>query len=186
MVYKIFILQELSTLVQTNEDDIEEKVRSNTADLKVRKTKINCVMLVSKYFLSFQILNTKVIFNAQVTYGGEDHKVTGNLTFDRVNINIGDGFDGPTGIFEVPISGIYQMSFSGLGRYALGPSIIVFKNGYKQFDLYDFWLETYYVSYTWMMSLVQGDEVQLDSVAQLLATSDYPLTFTGQLIHIEN
>ena len=37
MIYKIFILQELSTLVQTNEDDIEEKVQSNTADLEVRK-----------------------------------------------------------------------------------------------------------------------------------------------------
>ena len=36
MIYKVFILQELSTLVQTNEDDIEEKVQSNTADLEVR------------------------------------------------------------------------------------------------------------------------------------------------------
>ena len=69
MIYKIFILQELSTLVQTNEDDIEEKVQSNTADLEVRKTKINFVTLVSTCFLSFQILNTKVIFNAQVTEG---------------------------------------------------------------------------------------------------------------------
>ena len=35
----MIILQELSTLVQTNEDDIEEKVQSNTADLEVRKVK---------------------------------------------------------------------------------------------------------------------------------------------------
>ena len=50
MIYKIFILQELSTLVQTNEDDIEEKVQSNTADLEVRKSKISFVILVSTLF----------------------------------------------------------------------------------------------------------------------------------------
>ena len=40
MIYKIIILQELRNLVQINEDDIEEKVRSNSADLEVRKVKI--------------------------------------------------------------------------------------------------------------------------------------------------
>ena len=50
MIYKIFILQELSTLVQTNEDDIEEKVRSNTADLEVRKTQISFAKLVRTLF----------------------------------------------------------------------------------------------------------------------------------------
>ena len=50
MIYKIFILQELSTLVQTNEDDIEEKVRSNTADLEVRKVK-NQLYYVGKQML---------------------------------------------------------------------------------------------------------------------------------------
>ena len=52
MIYKIFILQELSTLVQTNEDDIEEKVQSNTADLEVRKTQISFAKLVRTLFFS--------------------------------------------------------------------------------------------------------------------------------------
>ena len=61
--------------------------------------------------MSFQILNTKVVFNAQKT--DNLGNVKGDLTFDRVDINIGDGFDGSSGIFKVPITGIYKMSFSG-------------------------------------------------------------------------
>ena len=45
--------------------------------------------------MPFQILNTKVIFSAQVTTG---YAVTGDLIFDRVDINIGGGFDGPGGV----------------------------------------------------------------------------------------
>ena len=40
VICTISLLQELSTLIQINEDDIEEKVQSNTADLEVRKVKI--------------------------------------------------------------------------------------------------------------------------------------------------
>ena len=39
VICTISLLQELSTLIQINEDDIEEKVQSNTADLEVRKVK---------------------------------------------------------------------------------------------------------------------------------------------------
>ena len=42
------------------------------------------------------------------------------------------------------------------------------------------------LSYTWMMNLVQGDELTLKSTNYLHASSLYPLTFTGELIHIEN
>ena len=36
-LHNFFLLQELTILIQTNEDDIEEKVQSNTADLEVRQ-----------------------------------------------------------------------------------------------------------------------------------------------------
>ena len=84
--------------------------------------------------MSFQILNTKVIFNAQVTetvLGFDANlKQPGNLTFDQVDINVGYGFDGSTGVFKVPISGIYKMSFSGANAYGQNYEyIIVYKNG---------------------------------------------------------
>ena len=149
-------------------------------------------MLVSTCFLSFQILNTKVIFNAQVTDGGSNYEVTGDLTFDRVDINIGGAFDGSSGIFKVPISGTYKMTFSGqsaVNRIDF-TWIRVYKNGSIMFYIYDAnRAENAYennVSYTWIMTLVQGDELKLSSVNYLHATNDRPLTFTGELIHIEN
>mgnify|MGYP001190023501 FL=1 len=146
--------------------------------------------------LSFQILNTKVIFNAKKTKGDSD--VTGDLTFNQVDINIGAAFDGTA--FKVPISGIYKLSFSG--QSASG------KISYSQITVY---CKAFYgfgyinvpqlaindgndaekgdgnnLSYTWMINLVQGDELTLKSTNYLHASSLYPLTFTGELIHIEN
>ena len=146
-------------------------------------------MLVNTLFLSFQILNTKVIFNAQKT-DGED--VTGFLTFDRVEINIGAGFDASSGIFRVPISGIYKMTFSGQTAYSEVQLtwIRVYKNRSETLHITDGnKAENAYgnnLSYVWMMTLVQGDELKLESAFYLYASSDEPLTFTGQLIHIEN
>ena len=131
-----------------------------------------------------------MIFNAQVTEGGSE--VTGYLSFDRVDINIGDAFDGSSGIFKVPISGTYKMTFSGQSaaikiNYTC---IRVYKNRSLMFCIFDGnRAENAYeknVSYVWMMSLVQGDELKLYSVNYLRASSGEPLTFTGQLIHIEN
>ena len=134
--------------------------------------------------MSFQILNTKVIFNAQKT---EEGNAGGYLTFDQVDINIGDGFDGR--IFKVPVSGIYKMSFSGQ-FFIEFTSIRVYKNGSYMFDIYDGneaeKADVNNVSYTWVMRLVKGDALKLYSFNHLHAESYAPLTFTGELIHIEN
>ena len=135
------------------------------------------------------MLNTKVIFSAQVTTG---YAVTGDLIFDRVDINIGDGFDGSSGIFTVPVSGIYKMSFSGQSanvRFDI-TSIRVYKNGDQMFNILDSndaeKVGTNNVSYTWIMRLVKGDKLKLESVNYLYADNYARLTFTGELIHIEN
>ena len=136
-----------------------------------------------------QILNTKVIFNAQKT---EEGNAGGYLTFDQVDINIGDGFDGSSGIFRAPLSGIYRMSFSGQSAaYIIDyTQIMVYKNGYPIFFITDGneaeKADGNNVSYTWIMRLVKGDELKLASVHGLFANSYEPLTFTGELIHIEN
>ena len=139
--------------------------------------------------LLFQILNTKVIFNAQKTQGYND--VIGTLTYDKVDLNIGGGFDGSSGIFKVPVSGIYHLSFSGQSANKnTVTAIYVYKNGLPMFRIYDTNevenSNAHNVSYTWMMTLVQGDELKLNSHHYLLANSDERLTFTGELIHIEN
>ena len=136
-----------------------------------------------------QILNTKVIFNAQKTEGGN---AKGYLSFDRVDINIGDGFDGSLGIFKVPVTGIYKIHFSGNSAYQTidFTQIRVYKNGSIMFTIFDgneaVLADENNVSYTWIMTLVKGDELKLFSVNYLYASSTIPLTFSGELIHIEN
>ena len=185
-------IQELATLIQTNEVDIEAKVQSNTADLAVRKVQSNVCFLGKHktYLSSFQILNTKVIFNAKKTKGYSD--VTGDLTFDQVDINIGNGFDGSSGIFKAPVSGIYKISFSGqssFGRFD-NTYIWVVKNGDEILKIWDSndaeKADVNNVSYTWIMRLVKGDKLKLNSMNYLYAGFYSPLTFTGELIHIEN
>eukprot|EP00093_Oithona_nana_P000191 00191.XXX_1985_2332_1 [CDS] Oithona nana genome sequencing. len=114
----------------------------------------------------------------------------GDLTFDQVDINIGNALDRSSGIFKVPISGTYKMTFSGLSAFNKidRTYIRVYKNGSIMFGIYDGNEADggNNVSYIWMMTLVQGDELKLYSYNYLYATNDRPLTFTGQLIHIEN
>ena len=139
--------------------------------------------------MSFQILNTRVIFNAQ---NNEWSNVKGDLTFNRVDINIGDGFDGSSGIFKVPVSGIYKMSFSGQSGYNkfVATSIWVYKNGDLMLDIWDSndaeKADANNVSYTWIMRLVKGEDLKLYSYNYLNTGKYEPLTFTGELIHIEN
>ena len=130
-----------------------------------------------------------MIFNAQKTEG---ENVIGDLTFDRVDINIGNALDGPSGMFKVPISGTYQMTFSGQSAFYKIDStkIRVYKNGSDMFHINDGNIaekaNANNVSYIWMMTLVQGDELKLYSDKYLYAYGYNTLTFTGELIHIEN
>ena len=130
--------------------------------------------------LSFQILNTKVIFYAMSKLLG---KTSGLLTFEEFDINIGGGFLVQS--FTAPISGIYKMTFSGTIAFENDKtSIDVRKNGNVMFSFSN-QAEDAYISYTWMMELDVGDRVNLWSTNALYATSDLPMTFTGELIHID-
>ena len=149
--------------------------------LEVRKPKINSV---SKHMtvLSFQILNTKVIFNAQATTSVSEFQY---LNFNNVDINIGGGFSGH--VFTAPISGIYKMTFSGVsGQETEWTYITVRKNGNDGLNILDENAYKNNVSYTWMMELKAGDEVELYYNKAVYASDTFPLTFTGELIHIEN
>ena len=118
--------------------------------------------------------------------------VNDDLTFDIVDINIGDGFDRTSGFFTVPVSGIYKMSFSGQSGYdKIDFTFIgVYKNGFEMFGIFDSneaeKADENNVSYTWIMRLIKGDELRLNSDNYLYASRTIPLTFAGELIHIEN
>ena len=131
-----------------------------------------------------------MIFNAQKAEG---FNVKGFLTFDRVDINIGDAFNGSSGIFNVPVSGIYKLNFSGQSAYERNDvtRVKVYKNGSYILGIWDSNEGKHgdgnNVSYTWIMKLVKGDKLKLESVNYLYADDvDDFLTFSGELIHIEN
>ena len=84
------------------------------------------------------------------------------------------------------------MSFSGQSALVKIQSTLIYveKNGSYIFAVWDSntaeKADGNNVSYTWMMTLVEGDELKLKSVNYLYANIYIPLTFAGELIHIEN
>ena len=130
--------------------------------------------------MTLQNLNTKVIFEARrtTTLNG-----SGNIGFNKVEINIGDGFH--AGVFTVPIDGIYRMTFSCSSSIEI--TVKLFKNGNYEMmimeglDLYNGNIE----SATWMMTLVKGDKLNLKSSNLIYADDKNPLIFNGELIHID-
>ena len=114
----------------------------------------------------------------------------GDITYDRLDVNIGGGFDIRSGVFVVPTSGTYRLSFSGqsgLQKYEYA-AVYVKKNGSTILTIYDsndaVKADGKNLSYTWVMNLTQGDRVNLSSENHLYAGGINYLTFTGELIHI--
>ena len=112
----------------------------------------------------------------------------GPITYDNLVVNLGEGFDMGSGTFVVPTSGTYRLSFSGQSAYEKYDYtyVSVIKNGSKVFRIWDSNAadDINNLSYTWIMNLTMNDRVYLNSDNHLYASSDTPVTFTGELIHI--
>merc|ERR1712062_501631 len=111
------------------------------------------------------VLETKVIFSAVRTSGGN---FQGDITYDRLDVSIGGGFDIRSGVFVVPTSGVYRLSFSaqsGSEKYKF-TRVYIKKNGSTIFNIWDSNEadDINNISYTWVMNLTQGDRVNLSSV----------------------
>ena len=110
---------------------------------------------------------------------------SGNIGFDTVEINIGDGFH--AGVFTAPIDGIYKMTFTCQGSAEI--DVKLFKNGDYEMTLlrvegpedYDANIQ----SSIWMMNLVKGDKLNLKSSNVIYADDKNPIILTGELIHID-
>ena len=130
----------------------------------------------------FLTLQTKVIFEARRTTAMWG---SGTISFNKVEINIGDGFHGSE--FTVPIDGIYKLTFScpELGRN----TVKLFKNGDYEMIIMEEWntddVDGNIQSSIWMMKLVKGDKLKLKASDLIFSDSNkYPAIFTGELIHI--
>jgi len=152
---------------------LEGSIASKDAEIGELKQRLN-------------VLDTKVIFSAVKNKGGN---FQGNITYDNLVVNLGEGFDIGSGTFVVPTSGFYRLSFSTQTAYEKydytrlfvqnnGSTIYqIWGNGNREDHLNN-------VAYTWIMNLSRSDRISLYSPTYLWAYADAPVTFTGELIHI--
>lgn len=143
--------------------------------------------------------NLAVIFSVKSSYPLMNEAL---VDFNQAEINIGDGFDRTW--FTVPIDGIYKFTFS-----VQNPMFTTFRL-FKNFDFHngldimvnqdaDDAVLVGNIKYsTWMMRLVKGDVLKMMSIIHendiTLYNYEYnprsgknnlPITFTGELIHID-
>jgi len=134
----------------------------------------------------------KVYFSAYLDKKGY---VEDKLKFPKVLVNIGEAFDGPTGVFKAPFKGVYSFSFSGQQGTSVesGSYIEVFvkKNGQTVFKIMDdantsgqdqIWQN---INSSFSLELEENDTVYLELNAndKLFANGSERLTFMGQLIN---
>ena len=141
--------------------------------------------------LETSVNSTHVIFST--THKGQpiiDGKI---ITFSDTKANVGNGMDSATGVFTVPVTGIYEFSFSAYFYHFLSyTGVIIYKNGEYQFRIHDQNLvdndfpHYHSIGNTWTMSLLQNDQIHLKLEGNPLAfnpnyVSEY-VWFNGQLL----
>ena len=108
---------------------------------------------------------------------------TGDLVYNHEVENIGQHLDLETGIFTSPLDGSFQFTFSGSG-YTTGVDYVgVYVNGERRFVIYENNDGHSSMSYTWVLSLKENDQVHLRvDGGGLLLTTTIMYTFTGLLL----
>ena len=132
------------------------------------------------------------MFNAVKNNGGK--AITGDIDFNKITLNIGNGMTS-TG-FVAPYSGHYKFSFSamtGIKKWGINNYVYVFLNGERQFGIGDSNNGSYSdgnnFNYIWIMEVRKGQSVtfQIWNKSYLNAGDQYvPITFTGELVHLED
>ena len=134
-----------------------------------------------------------VYFAGQKTHPScnADYVITSSsvLTFNDVVTNQGNGFDGGSGLFKAPVSGVYSFTFTGRNRsdldmltfvYVLhngAPKIALSNQHNNDMDAFSM------ISGSWQMRLGKNDKVQLKVThGALLVHCRTKAIFTGVLI----
>ena len=166
----------------------EELLPEQTSEVKALKERIQAIE--SK-------LNTRVIFSVHRIGESNNPPLDQIITYSKVIVNEGQGMDPDSGVFVVPVSGIYQFSFSALtGIENLSDdgynhaSVKVFKNDDRQFNILSNPDESAKnskenLSFSWLMSLTKDDKIYLkmyENGNTLHVKDHYPVVFNGHLL----
>ena len=129
--------QDFNEAIQAAEErlaqKIEDSIASKDAEIALLKQRLNVILLIYKvsqqvpnnFIAIFQVLETKatkVIFSAMK--GPESGtNFYGDITYDHLVLNLGNGFNIENGIFTVPISGTYRFSFDSCLNFEIQNSV---------------------------------------------------------------
>ena len=132
-------------------------------------------------------VNTRVIFSA--VQKQDTHILEGQvITFSDTEANVGNGMNPETGVFNVPVPGIYAFSFSAQSYNAFYyTDIYVYKNGEYQFRISDANQnddnDFDNICYSWTMTLLQNDQIHLKMHSNgLYVHNGAYVWFNGQLL----
>ena len=111
------------------------------------------------------------------------------VTFNEVIANIGNGMNPETGVFQVPVSGLYEFSISAETNIDNSVTTIeVYKNNVYQFRITDLNRSNgkhfNNIAYSWILDLIQGETVKLRMSKDngLVVKQDVFVWFNGQLL----
>ena len=111
------------------------------------------------------------------------------VTFNEVIANIGNGMNPETGVFQVPVSGLYEFSISAESNIDNSVTTIeVYKNNVYKFRITDLNRSNgkhfNNIAYSWILELIQGETVKLRMSKDngLVVKQDVFVWFNGQLL----
>ena len=178
----------------------EATITQKNQQISALETKVNALEAQNIIALKGRIqdiestLNTRVIFSVARKGHLNNPPLGQMITYTDVITNEGQGMDPNTGVFDVPVSGIYSFSFSALtekngkngNNYIL---VEVFNNNGYQFSINSNPqdpLQSYEnLSFSWLMSLTKDDKIYLrmNSGGKKLHVKDqFPVFFNGLLL----
>ena len=177
----------------------EATITQKNQQISALETKVNALEAQNIIALKGRIqdiestLNTRVIFSVARKGHLNNPPLGQKITYTDVITNEGQGMDPNTGVFDVPVSGIYSFSFSALtennGWNGNGIGVKVFKNNGKQFTIHSNPQDPHQnyenLSFSWLMSLTKDDKIYLrmNGEGKTLHVKDqFPVVFNGYLL----
>ncbi len=126
-----------------------------------------------------------VHFSVEVPSGTLNFESGKNIApFEKVYLNIGNGFDGQSGKFTTPVSGVYRFIFSFTGE-GHSEDLVVLLNG-SQYTLFDQAnndvSDDDFATIVWSMELKKGDVVNLQVHGGTMDSRYSGLKFIGDLV----
>ena len=136
-------ITQVGDVLETNTNQIEENTEN------IQTIVINVVGLTSRIF---QLENpTKVAFSALRTPNLDLVVGEGDVTFDKMELNVGNAFDPTNGIFKVPLAGSYYLTITAP---CLSCIVGLVKNG----EVYLYTSQGWFGGYSPVQDLVHQDE----------------------------